>query len=219
MQAQRLLSPRQDGVSPERRQLGFERLVFFSDAVFAIAVTLLALDIRLPEIARGFVQQQLPGALFRLLIRLVLYALCFVVIGSFWYGHHRMFQYIQTYDGRLILLNLLFLMFVAAAPIPTRVLGDYFGHRDAVVFFAGYMLPTSLLQAFVWHYAISGHRLIDPALDTRFGTVLSYTAPIVFALSIGLAFINSLAAALSWLLIWLLQGIERKIYFSRSRNA
>jgi hypothetical protein len=105
--------------------LAFERLVFFSDAVFAIAITLLVIEIRLPEgtaIADG---RALLAALSSLLPRYLGFLVSFVVVGSFWLSHHRLFRSVRGFDERLLLLDLLFLLFVAFIPFPTAVLGRY----------------------------------------------------------------------------------------------
>ena len=86
----------------ERSSLGLERLVFFSDAVFAIAITLLVIDIRLPEDLRIAGTRELAEALWALLPRHVSYVISFVIIGSFWLKHHAMFEIIAAHDARLL---------------------------------------------------------------------------------------------------------------------
>jgi uncharacterized membrane protein len=199
----------------EAGSLGFERLVFFSDAVFAIAVTLLTLDIR-PALQAGG-PSGLRAYLPALGGQFIIYILSFVVVSSFWFGHHRIFGYFRRIDRTLILLNLLFLLFVAAVPIPTRLLGQ-FGGREANILYAGYMGLTSLIQAFLWSYAAAGHRLIRPEIDTRFGNLLSYTGPVIFFLSIPLALFSLILPRAFWLTIWLAQGVERRIFFERWRG-
>jgi hypothetical protein len=87
--------------------LEYDRVLFFSDAVFAIAITLLVVDIRVPDIA-GVVNayQALHDARYKILG----FAISFLVIGLFWMGHHRLYRYITALDRSLIFLNLLFLI-------------------------------------------------------------------------------------------------------------
>ena len=89
------------------------RIVNFSDAVFAIAITLLIPDIRVPEIPEDLVAEELPAQLLALWPKYFGYVLGFVVINSFWNIHHSIFSAIRGYDRGLIWLNSLFLMFVA----------------------------------------------------------------------------------------------------------
>ncbi len=189
--------------SSEQEQLGLERLVFFSDAVFAIAVTLLALEIRLPSLGDGLTNDQLLQALLALWPKYLGYAISFLAIGTFWMSHHRKFRLIVRYDAGLMLLNLLLLMAVAFVPFPTAVISEY-GNRTATIFYALVMMIVGLLNTAVWIYASHRNRLIEPTLTplrARRETLRVLVAPAVFLLSIGLAFINADLAKYSWLLI------------------
>ncbi len=97
-------------------QLGLERIVFFSDAVMAIAITLLAIDIRVPEMPAGLAAQQLAVSLAAIGPRFMTFFISFMVIAVYWMSHHRYFGYIKRYDARLIWLNLLFLFFIICMP-------------------------------------------------------------------------------------------------------
>jgi uncharacterized membrane protein len=187
----------------EQDHLGLERLVFFSDAVFAIAVTLLALEIRLPSPGEDLTNAQLVPALLAIWPKYLSYAISFLVIGTFWMGHHRKFRFITRYDAGLMLLNLLLLMGVAFIPFPTSVLSEY-GNRTATIFYALVMAIVGLLSAALWVYASRHNRLIEPTFTlprARRETLRALIPPAVFLLSIGLAFINDDLAKYSWLLI------------------
>jgi uncharacterized membrane protein len=189
--------------SSEQDQLGLERLVFFSDAVFAIAITLLALEIRLPSLGEHLTNDQLLQALLTIWPKYLSYAISFLVIGSFWMGHHRKFRFIRTYDVNLLLLNILLLMVVAFIPFPTSVISEY-GNRTATIFYALVMTVAGLLNALVWVYGSYNNRLIEPNFtpsQRRRETLRALIVPSVFLFSIGLAFINEDLAKYSWLLI------------------
>jgi uncharacterized membrane protein len=101
---------------PKEGGIELERIIFFSDAVFAIAITLLVLDIKVPArpaILKEPVPAWLGGQLSALSPSYLSYVLSFLVIGAFWAAHHRIFRYITGYDGRLIAVNTLLLMCVA----------------------------------------------------------------------------------------------------------
>lgn len=189
--------------SSEEDPLGLERLVFFSDAVFAIAITLLALEIRLPALGENPTNDQLLQALLALWPKYLSYAISFLVIGSFWLGHHRRFRFILRYDTRLLLLNILLLMGIAFIPFPTAVIGEY-GNRTATIFYALVMTIAGLLNAAVWLYASHRNRLIETSFapqKRQRETMRVFILPVLFLLSIGLAFINDDLAKFSWLLI------------------
>ena len=97
------------------------RLEAFSDGVFAIAITLLILDIRIPDVTYA----ALAGALWSMLPRLAAYILSFAVIGLYWIFHYIYIDRIKVVDGTLIGLNMLMLLFVSFMPIPTGLIGRY----------------------------------------------------------------------------------------------
>lgn len=183
--------------------LGLERIVFFSDAVFAIAVTLLALELRIPAIEGSLTDGELTQALISIWPRYLGYGIGFMTIGILWMSHHRKFRLIQRYDRNLMWLNLVFLMFIAFIPFPTSVISEY-GNRASTVFYAIVVSLASITSFFLWWYASHQNRLIDPQLDARqrrHETRVSLVVFGVFIVSIGLAFVNADLAKFSWLLI------------------
>ena len=104
-----------------------DRIVNLSDGVFAIAITLLVLDIHVPDIPENMVATELPGELLSLWPKYLGYFLSFAGISIFWVIHHSIFRPIRAYDRTLLYLNFLFLMVVAFVPFPTLLLkrGDF----------------------------------------------------------------------------------------------
>ena len=120
----RLKMPKKSTHSAEE-SLGLERIVFFSDAVMAIAITLLAIDIRVPEIELSLAATELPAQLSAITPNLLAFFISFIVIGIYWISHHHYFSYIKRYDTRLMLLNLMFLFFIACMPFVASLLGRF----------------------------------------------------------------------------------------------
>lgn len=181
---------------------GLERLIFFSDAVFAIAITLLALEIQLPTDATGLTNRQLLDSLMGLWPKYLSFFISFLVIGNFWVAHHRRYRFITRYDTRLLLLNLLVLMSIAFIPFPTAVLSEN-GNLTATVFYALSISVTGLLSALLWRYASVENRLLEAQFETsvaRRNLLSILTVPAVFLISIGIAFINPDLAKFSWIL-------------------
>jgi uncharacterized membrane protein len=187
----------------DRDLLGLERLIFFSDAVFAIAITLLALDIRLPIGGESPSNAQLLAQLLEIWPKYLAYLVSFLAIGTFWLGHHRRFRFIKRCDRGLLTLNLLFLMVIAFIPFPTSVISES-GNRTATIFYALTVILGGLMLAALWWYASWHNRLTDPGLGARqarrqFVPMLLTVA--LFVLSIGLAFLDENLARFSWLLV------------------
>jgi uncharacterized membrane protein len=181
-----------------------DRIVTFSDGVFAIAITLLVLNIETPEIPANLVAEDLPGRLLDLWPKLLSYVISFLVILTYWIAHHSIFSAIKGYDRKLIWLNSLFLMCVAFLPFPASLFGEYGDQPLVVAIYAGSLAITRLLLTAVWWYASSGRRLVDRDLDER--TIKAYrlrglAIPLIFLLSIFISFFSVSAALYSWVLL------------------
>ncbi|RKN15011.1 DUF1211 domain-containing protein [Micromonospora musae] len=140
------------------------RLVAFSDAVFAIAVTLLVLDIRPPEDFR-----RLFHGLGALWPSYLAYSVTFLMIGQIWVNHHVMFDHIRVVDRLLMFLNTLLLMDVAFLPFAASVLADAFhsghGERSAVVFYGATIELAAILFNIIWAYARHERQLLGATID------------------------------------------------------
>ena len=183
---------------------GLERIVFFSDAVFAIAITLLVLNIEVPDIPQGLVAQELPGQLLGLWPKYLSYVISFLVILTFWMAHHSIFSHLRSYDRSLMWLNSLFLMCVAFLPFPSALLGEYGDQQLVVVIYAASLGITRLLLSAVWWYAYDKPYLVR--LDIDQGTIRAFHLralyiPLVFLLSIAISFYSISAAIYSWVLL------------------
>jgi uncharacterized membrane protein len=189
-------------VPPVNSELGLERIVFFSDAVMAIAMTLLTVDLKVPDIAAAAARSELPVRLSELSPRIMSFVISFVVIGIYWMSHHRYFSFIRRYDNRLMLLNLLFLLFIAAMPFIASLLGEYAYLPLGVIAYASEVTAIGLSMSALWWYASHSHRLVDEALDPRLIRLMNVRAlggSIMFLLSIPFAFLNpALAIAIWW---------------------
>lgn len=181
-----------------------DRILALSDGVFAIAMTLLVLNIEVPEIPEDLVAAELPGELLDLWPKFLSYVLSFVVILFYWTAHHSIFGLIKGYDRVLIWLNSLFLMCVAFLPFPTALLGEYGDQQLVVVIYAGSLAVTRLLLSSVWWYVSGKPRLTNIDLDPstmRAFSIRAWAIPLIFLVSIALSFFSVTAAVYSWLLL------------------
>jgi len=177
---------------------GIGRILALSDGVFAIAITLLVIQIALPATAEADV---LPSALLRLWPRYLAYVLSFLVIARFWVAHHLAFRLIARYDSMLVWLNLLLLMFVAFLPFPTAVLGEHLAAPPAAVLYATAVGLTSAASAGFWWYSSGRSWLLKSGLDPLQVKILrarSLAGPVFFALTLPLAAYAPYAAEAAW---------------------
>lgn len=192
-----------------------DRLVFFSDAVFAIAMTLLIVELHVPEVEGA----DLGPALVALVPGYLTFILSFVVVGLVWMSHHRKFRAIVRQDQNLVRLNLLLLLFVASIPLPTGILGDYGDTTLAVVVYAATICLVGFVLTGIWIYA--WHRqLADSALTVdvyRYVLVQSFPIPGIFLLSIPLALVaGPFVAEISWVLAVPASILITLVYRARS---
>jgi uncharacterized membrane protein len=183
-----------------RNKRSLDRLVSFSDGVYAIAITLLVLDLHLPEIDTTHLRAPLGPQIVSLLPNLFAFALSFVVIGGYWVAHHRVFKYIERYDTRLLWLNLLTLFFIALLPFPTQVVAEYGDTFLGVEIYAGVMTLTGLSVLAATSYAYRA-KLTSPDASIVPALAKSAITPAVFALSMLVAFWSPALASKTWWLV------------------
>jgi uncharacterized membrane protein len=180
--------------------LEYDRVLFFSDAVFAIAITLLVVDLRVPAVVKDAAQEIANST-----DRILSFTISFLVIGLFWMGHHRLFRYITALDRSLIFLNLLFLGTIAFLPYPTALL--FAGNTKAPaapVFYAACVAGAGLVELALWLYATHRKGMVPasvPLAVRRNELSQLLPTPVVFLLSIPVAFIAPGLAPFTWILL------------------
>jgi uncharacterized membrane protein len=176
--------------------VGVERILAFSDGVFAIAITLLVLDLHVPADAHD-----LWRALRDAWPHYLSYTLSFATIGIIWAQHHGLFRLIRRSDHVFLLINVLFLLWLAALPFPTAVLAEYLGkegERTAMLFYSGMWIVGTIPFNLLWRYAARGDRLLKPDVDRHWVVVItrSYLLGPVFYIVAFLAALVSVPASL-----------------------
>jgi uncharacterized membrane protein len=170
------------------------RFEAFSDGVFAIAITLLVLELPIPKLA-VVSEAAMTHALFALWPQLLVYCASFATIGIMWFNHYALFHEARHISYASLVANLGLLLLVAFLPYPTWLLGQYALVPVAVVFYGATLFAIAIL------YGILGY--VSTLPDGARGTVLGYLAsrnawntigPIVYALGSALAFVSPIAA-------------------------
>ncbi|TQK50110.1 putative membrane protein [Streptomyces sp. SLBN-118] len=177
---------------------GSARLLALSDGVFAIALTLLALDISVPA---GLNPAGFRHALGDVTPNVWAYALSFLVIAAFWRGHHQIFQYTSEVDGTVIRLGLLSLGLVALMPFPTTLLAEYGDQPQAVAVYCGAVAAMGAAQlaltVALWKRPwLCSAALPDPVV--RNDVIDLASTVLVFAVAVPLAFVSPTGAKLWW---------------------
>ena len=201
-------------VNGERRLLlneggNTERLAFFSDAVFAIALTLLVLDIRLPEVP----EEQVSEAVVGLLPKFGAFLVSFLIIATNWLTHFRRFRLMTGYDGWVIRQNFALLFLIALVPFPAALFAEHAPNAWAVALYAGTLGLTGLVQLWGWWYAY--HRGLLSPIVTRTDYVLRRNAllvlPLMFLGTLPLLVVNPFAVLWAWMVFPVLMMAMRLV--------
>ena len=183
------MSEQDDSARPTTATSPFEtdprlhRLLILADGVFAISLTLLAVQLALPEATKDLRGVALLPALLGSWPKVLGYANSFTIIAIFWQAHHRLFLGVRRFDGILMWLVFFQLGCIAFVPFPTAVVGEHVGNPVAQEFYYATLLVNGLVWVLLRWYATAGYRLVDRELnssDLRRYMRLSLAAPVVF---------------------------------------
>ena len=181
----------------EEENFQLERIALFSDAVFAIAITLLIIEIRIPELhAETLTDRMLLRELLPVVTKLIGFLISFFVIGLYWFSHHRMFRYVTRVNHKLLWNNLLFLLPIVIMPFSTSFLSEYYFNSNLRLPLAVYTITICLSGYFSFRlWKIIG----DPANhigqnlkkeQLSYNIARSLTIPIVFICALFISFIS-----------------------------
>jgi len=140
------------------------RVVALSDGVFAIIMTLLVLDIRVPELSQG---QSLAGALQQVRPTLTAFVVSFVLAGMYWVGHRDLFALVRQTDRGLVWLNILFLLPLCLLPFAASLIGRYDRDPVALRIYGLILLAIAVMRLLIWLYGTRRPHLLSTRLDDR----------------------------------------------------
>ena len=193
---------------------GLDRILALSDGIFAFSLTLLALNLVVPQITSSQEGAELTQKLVALVPNFIIFIWSFFIVSFYWFGHHRVFRFVKRYDAVLIWLNLVMLMFITLVPFFTNLNMLYGNMQVAVVVAAIFYSAPGITMSLLWRHSSNHHLLIDPGLPEDRITLArwrGYVAPIVFLLSIPFSFIHPYVTLAFWVMILPLRiVIERK---------
>jgi uncharacterized membrane protein len=180
-----------------------EHVISFSDAVFAFAITFMALSVDIPDLPTDLTQSELLDKLYDLYPQFESYIISFAVIAIFWVSYHQVFNHIKGSHITMVYLNLLFLLLITLLSLSTSLVINYGTYQIPYIIYCFLVIMTSLLLALIWWYATK-NKYLDKNLHPFFikGVMANLmTIPIVFTISIIISFVNLNIAQYFWLVI------------------
>jgi len=171
----------------------------FSDAVIAIIITIMVLDLKPPEIAEDTTAQEMNNHIWRLIPRFIAYIFSFMMIGIFWNNHHHMFHLLEKSDERLLWQNLFFLFWISLIPFGTAMVGANPSLAISIALYGFILLMTTLSFAIMRSYTLKKdliHSDEDEALTKKVYKVSirsktkNYIGAAAYLVSIPLAYVN-----------------------------
>jgi uncharacterized membrane protein len=179
--------------APRESSYSRERIIALSDGVFAIAITLLVLDV-VPHIAENVTGRELTHALREMIPSLLSYLLSFLVIGRFWDTHRLFFRFIPVADPRVVWRNLWVLLWITLIPATAALLGSHWQEPIALVLYALNLLSVIVALWLLWKYVSSAGYLRREALHPRIDAFVNRYALasfIGYALAIPAAWVSA----------------------------
>lgn len=185
-----------------RDSVEFARTLTFTDGLFAIAMTLLVVDLAVPVLHVDHSVHELADGLNDESEKFISFFISFAVIGRYWLAHHAFFSQLTRMDQGLIRLNLVYLAFIAFLPFPTALLGEHFSNPLSVVIYAVNVAIVSGMEVVLFSRA-QNHDLLQKKLPRdvyRYGAAMSLAPVLFFIVSIPIAFVSTTLAVGVWFL-------------------
>jgi uncharacterized membrane protein len=196
-----------------------DRIVTFTDGVLAIVVTLLVLDIAVPQLSHSEVKTELPKRLLELLPDVWSYATSFIILGFFWIAHNDQFHYIKRANRTLSWITVFYLVFIAFIPFSTALIGEYRDQEVSIIVYGINIIIVLVFGYLQWEYATKEHQLVDIDLDPNLVTITSrriFVGMILYAFGIVISFLNTQVSLALFILIPLYYLVPVKYFLIRS---
>ena len=183
-----------------RKEFQLERMILFSDAVFAIAITLLVIEIKVPELhGAEITEKNVLSKLAHLIPKFIGFLVSFLLIGQYWIVHHRMFSYVINFNERLIWLNMLFLLCIVLMPFSTGFYSEYVIHKitSPIIFYTSNIALLGITNFMMWKYISNPQRKITEHLRpevAKYFSLRALTVPVIFIIFSFVYLVNPMVA-------------------------
>ena len=191
------------------------RLTALSDGVFAVALTLLVLDVKPPQVNPAL----LGSAVLAMAPRLGIFALSFAIVTYYWVSHHSVFTYVRATDRGLLWLNMLFLFTIVVLPFSAAVLADYPRTAPAIALYGTNVALCSVALSVAWWYAVAKRLSIDvQGVELRHVAVRTAVSPILALLGVAVSTIAPVISLVLFVAIPVVYGVTAGRYRKNRRN-
>jgi uncharacterized membrane protein len=199
-----------------------DRIITLVDAVLAIVMTLLVLEIVIPELSPSEVATELPKRLLELWPVVWSYATSFIILGFFWIAHDDQFHFIKRANRTLLWITIFYLMFIAFIPFSTALIGEYGDQQISVVIYGINIIIVLAWTYLQWKYATKEHHLVDSDLDPKLIAIMSrryFLGIILYAFAIAISFLNVQVSHILFILFPIYSLIPAKYIWIRSTKS
>lgn len=212
-----------------RADFQMERMVFFTDGVFAISITLLVIEIKIPALTE-FTDRALLNYLSETAFKFLGFLISFGIVGHYWSVHHRIFGYVKKYSSSLMWINLGFLFSVVILPFSAGLMGEYSTHMEMNIPYTIYVINmcfTGFMNCWLWLYVSNPKRdfLTHKISQSRInlGLYRSLIVPVMFLISLLVSFVFPMTARfipilIPFILHWGMKGLEKKASMQENQN-
>lgn len=202
-------------------QLNTTRLEAFSDGVFAIIVTIMVFDVKLPALGSNPNPAELSSAFSALAPKLFSFVISFLVVVVFWIHHHQLFHSVERVDRKLLWHNNILLLFLSLIPATAAFLGNSPRLPIAVALYGAVLLFSSLSASLLYRYAALGSELMDARIHRaeRQRTLCKYwIAPMLYGLAISLAWLWPLVSHAIYIAILIAFLLPERLWMNSARE-
>lgn len=173
-----------------KKEFQLERMILFSDAVFAIAITLMAIEIKVPELHRQLITDHDLGiSLSNMIPKFIGFLISFFIIGQYWTVHHRLFGFVENYNLRLMWLNLIFLLAIILMPFSTAFYSEYITYflKTPVILYVSNISFLGFMSYAMWRYVSNPKHQLSKGLApvvSKYFSLRAIMTPIIFIVTL-----------------------------------
>lgn len=206
-----------------KKEFQLERMILFSDAVFAIAITLLVIELKVPEIEKAELSEgKLLQALGHMIPKFFGFIISFMFIGIYWTVHHRLFGFVINYTPKLLRLNLLFLFAVALMPFSTAFYSEYVMKHvlTPVIFYTANIILLGVFNLFMWRYIGNAKNKLSEGLspaDAKYFSFRAILVPSMFTLFAFIYLVNPYISSALPLFVPLVMRLVKKQHEKKNK--